>query len=133
MSHPKKSDTFEKSPERKFRRRYVSKRQRRLCRVIEVCAVMMGIILFSHLIEISRKGPAVPRQKTEVRQQLTHEERVATVVTQQVALVPEPRAAVLVLLGLATICYSRRQKIAATRVDVTAINFQPSKMATAAA
>jgi hypothetical protein len=133
MSHSKKSESFEKSPERKFRRRYVQKRQQRLCRVIEICAVMLGIFFFAHLIEVSRKGPAVPRQKAEARQPLTHEERAATVVTQQVTLVPEPRSAMLVLLGLGAICYSRRQKIVAASANVPAMNFQPSKMATAAA
>ncbi len=110
MSHSKKSDAFEKSPMRKFRRRYVRKSQQRLCRVIETCAVILGIIFFSHLIEISRKVTTVPREKVELRPQLTHEGRAGTVATQQIALVPEPRAAMLVLLGLATICYSRRQK-----------------------
>jgi hypothetical protein len=133
MSHSKKSESFEKSPERKFRRRYVRKRQQRLCRVIEICAVMLGIIFFSHLIEISRKVPAVPRHKLEARSEPAIEGRSATVVTQQVTLVPEPRAAMLVLLGLAAICYSRRKKIVAASANVPALIFQPSKMATAAA
>lgn len=132
MRHPQKSTASVNSPLHKFRRRYVRKRHQRICRVIETLAVMLGIIFFLHLIEISRKGPAVPRHKHEARSEPVFEGRSGTIVTQQVALVPEPKAAMFVLLGLATICYSRRQKIVAASPSATEI-FQPSKMTTAAA
>jgi hypothetical protein len=120
---------------RKFRRRYERKSHQRVCRAIEMLAVAIGLFFFSHLIEISRKVPNVPRQKHEARSEPVIEKqlRSGVVVTQQVALVPEPKAAIFVLLGLATICYSRRQKIVADSESVPAISFQPSKMATAAA
>ena len=134
MSHSQTSTAGANLPLQKFRRRYVRKRHLRLCRVIETCAVMLGIIFFSHLIEISRKPVAVPRHKHEVRSEPAVERlsQSGTIVTQHVALVPEPRAALFVLLGVATICYSRRKKLIATGQGASAI-FQPSKMATAAA
>lgn len=120
---------------RKFRRRYERKSHQRVCRVIEMLAVILGLFFFSHLIEISKKVPAVPRHKHEARSEPVMEDqlRSGVVVTQQVTLVPEPSAAMFVLLGLATICYSRRQKNGADSVSVPATSFQPSKIATAAA
>ena len=98
-------------------------------------AVILGLFFFSHLIEISKKATAVPRHKHEARSEPVLEDqlRSGVVVTQQVTLVPEPSAAMFVLLGVATIFYSRRKKIIADSVSVPATSFQPSKMATAAA
>ena len=120
---------------RKFRRRYERKSHQRVCRAIEMIAVLLGIFFFSHLIEISKKVPNVPREKLVARSEPVMEKKLhsGVVVTQQVTLVPEPSAAMFVLLGLATICYSRRQKIVADSVSVPATSFQPSKIATAAA
>ncbi len=120
---------------RKFRRRYERKSHQRVCRVIEMIAVLLGLFFFSHLIEISRKVPNVPREKHEARNEPVMEKqlRSGVVATQQVTLVPEPRAAMFVLLGVAMICYSRRQKNVGDSVSGPPIIFQPSKMATAAA
>jgi hypothetical protein len=136
MSHSLTIGIRTKPSVQKFRRRYERKSQQRVCRVIETLAVMLGLIFFSHLIEISRKVPNVPRQKLEARSEPVIEKhpRSGVVVTQQVALVPEPSAAMFVLLGVATIFYSRRKKlIVANPGDGASAIVQPSKMATAAA
>jgi hypothetical protein len=119
----------------RFRRRYERKSHRRVCRAIEMLAVLLGLLFFSHLIEISRKVPNVPREKHEARSEpvLEKQLRSGVVVTQQVTLVPEPRAAMFVLMGVAMICYSRRQKNVADNVSGPATSFQFSRMATAAA
>lgn len=121
---------FAKSPLQKFRRRYERKKHTRICRIIETLAVAGGIFFFSHLIEVSKKVQDVPRQKHIVNNQAAIENHPETIVTQQVALVPEPKAAMFVMLGLATICYSRRKHFNPSRQRAI---FQPSKMATAAA
>jgi len=119
-----------KSPLQKFRRRYERKKHARICRIIETLAVAGGIFFFSHLIEISKKVQDVPRQKHVVSSQATMENHSETIVTQQVTLVPDPKAAMFVLLGLATICFSRRKHLSLSGQGAI---FQPSKMATAAA
>lgn len=116
----------------KFRRRYERKSHQRVCRAIETIAVLLGLFFFSHLIEISKKVPNVPREKLVARGEpvIERQLRSGVVVTQQVTLVPEPRAAVFVLLGLAAICYSRRKHLPSSGLSEA---FQPSKIATAAA
>lgn len=120
---------------RRFRRRYERKSHQRVCRAIEMIAVLLGLLFFSQLVEISKKVPKVPHEKIVAGAELGIEKqpRPGVVVPQHVTPVPEPRAAMFVLLGLATICYSRRQKIIASTVGVPATDLQPSKMATAAA
>lgn len=120
---------------RKFRRRYERKSHQRVCRAIEMIAVLIGLFFFSHLIEISKKDPGTPREKLEARSELVIEKHPhsAVVVTQQVTLVPEPRAATFVLLGLATICYSRRKKFMVASGSCPAAMPYPSSIATAAA
>ncbi len=121
-----------KPPVQRFRRRYERKSHQRVCRAIEMVAVLLGLLFFSHLIEISKKVPGTPREKLVVRSEPVIEKhpRSGVVVTQQVALVPEPRAAMFLLLGVATICYSRRKQVHSS--DQSAI-FQPSRIATATA
>lgn len=123
--------TRAKLPQR-FRRRYERKAHQRVCRAIEMIAVLLGLFFFSHLIEISKKVPGTPREKLVARSEPVMEKQIRSgvVVTQEVTLVPEPRAATFVLLGLATICYSRRKNV---HFAGQATNLQPSKMATAAA
>lgn len=117
---------------RKFRRRYERKSHQRVCRAIEMLAVLIGLFFFSHLIEISRKVPNVHWEKLVARSEPVMEKqlRSGVVVTQQVTLVPEPSAAMFVLLGVATIFYSRRKHFHSSGQSAI---FQPSKMATATA
>ena len=135
MNHSFTIGDGNKTPVRRFRRRYERKSHQRICRLIEMFAVLLGLFFFSHLIEISRKVPKVRREKLVVHCEPVMEKqlRSGVVVTQQVALVPEPRAVMFVLLGLATICYSRRQKTIADSGSVPATSLQLSRMATAAA
>lgn len=127
--------TRAKPPVQRFRRRYERKAHQRVCRAIEMIAVLLGLFFFSHLIEISKKVPGTPRENLVARSEPAMEKQIRSgvVVTQQVALVPEPRAAMFVVLGLVTICYSRRKKFTADKKGCPATGFQPSKMATAAA
>jgi hypothetical protein len=127
MNTPQIADAQAKSSLRRLRRK-----RRKLARIYRLCETTTVIVLWvAFLLQLGLKDSnAMPKEIMSGK--LVLADQISTPITQQVAHVPEPRAALLVGIGLAAICFWRRKNQIAIS-PATAPEFQASSTATAAA